>query len=92
MPPLPVSVVALPGAFISAILGENDFTEHVNQQKTLLATSFADRETAFSCIQQIDVKIRNVKVRQQSIYTAELIHFYRFDSLYILDRSFTNSS
>lgn len=67
MPPLPVSAVALPGTFISAILEkdrENDTTDSVkDQQNTLLATSFADRETAFSCIQQIDFKIQSVKVR-----------------------------
>jgi hypothetical protein len=67
MPPLPVNAVALPGAFISAILEreqENDFTDSAKeQQNILLTTSSADRETAFSCIQQIDLKIRSVKVR-----------------------------
>lgn len=67
MPPLPVSAVALPGTFISAILErdrENDFTDSAkDKQNTLLATSSADKETAFSCIQQIDLKIQSVKVR-----------------------------
>jgi len=66
MPPLPVSTIALPGAFISAIIEgerESDFTGSVKeQQNTLLATSPADRETVFSCIQRIDDKIRSVKV------------------------------
>ncbi|RIA88034.1 Centromere/kinetochore Zw10-domain-containing protein [Glomus cerebriforme] len=65
MPPLPVSAVALPGAFISTILEgdrKNDFTDPVeDQQNMLLATSSADREAAFSCIQQIDFRIRSVK-------------------------------
>ncbi|CAB4415250.1 unnamed protein product [Rhizophagus irregularis] len=65
MPPLPVSAVALPGTFISAILErdrENDFTDSAkDKQNTLLATSSADKETAFSCIQQIDLKIQSVK-------------------------------
>jgi hypothetical protein len=66
MPPLPVNAVALPEAFISAIIEgdrEKDFTDPIrDKQSTLLASSSADRETAFSCIQQFDIKIQSVKV------------------------------
>ncbi|GBC04367.1 hypothetical protein RclHR1_05640010 [Rhizophagus clarus] len=65
MPPLPVSAIVLPGTFISAILEndrENDFTDSsTKDQQNILLTTSADRETAFSCIQQIDLKIRSVK-------------------------------
>ncbi|CAG8685994.1 8250_t:CDS:10 [Funneliformis mosseae] len=97
MPPLPVSAVALPGAFISVIIEgnqEKDLTDSVKeQQNTLLATSSADKEAVFSCIQRIDDKIRSVKTEALQIildhkdvfvklYNDSVSLRYRIDTLF----------
>ncbi|CAI2171411.1 18823_t:CDS:10 [Funneliformis geosporum] len=90
MPPLPISTVALPGAFISAIIEgnrEKDNDSVKEQQNTLLATS-SDREAVFSCIQRIDDKIRSVKTEALQIilnHKDDFVNLYN-DSVSLRDR------
>ncbi|CAG8674135.1 13656_t:CDS:10 [Cetraspora pellucida] len=84
MPPLPINLVAVPIAFINAVLKDEDesndrTTNSSKTQQNKLLISPAEKEVIFACIQRIDDKIRDIKTE---VYRIILNRQDTFTKLY----------